>query len=62
MTLMLFNNTFIYNNLLFLEPEWAHSESIPHEAEAWMICWLRGHEGERNNNYCFSEIQEVGQK
>ena len=34
MTLMLFNNTFIYNNLLFLEPEWAHSESIPHEAEA----------------------------
>ena len=38
MTLMLFNNTFIYNNLLFLEPEWAHSESIPHEAEARMIC------------------------
>ena len=37
MTLMLFNNTFIYNNLLFLEPEWAHSESIPHEAEARMI-------------------------
>ena len=36
------------------------SESIAHEAEGRMGCWLRGHEGERNN--CFSEIQLVGQK
>ena len=26
------------------------SESIAHEAESWMGYWLRGHEGERNNN------------
>ena len=38
------------------------SESIAHEAEGRMGCWLRGHEGERNNNYCFSKIQLVGQK
>ena len=37
------------------------SESIAHEAEDRMSYWLRGHEGERNNN-CFSEIQLVGQK
>ena len=24
--------------------------------------WFRGYEGERNNNYCFSKIQLVGQK
>ena len=34
MTLMLFNNDFINNNLLFLQPEWAHSELIHYEAEA----------------------------
>ena len=39
------------------------SESIAHEAEGRMGYWLRGHEGERNNNdYCFSKIQLVGQK
>ena len=26
------------------------SESIAHEAEGQMGYWLRGHEGERNNN------------
>ena len=36
------------------------SESIAHEAEGQIGCWLRGHEGERNN--CFSNIQLVGQK
>ena len=36
------------------------SESIAHEAEGQMDCWLRGHEGERNN--CFSKIQLVGRK
>ena len=36
-------------------------ESIAHEAEGRMGYWLRGHEGERNNN-CFSKIQLVGQK
>ena len=34
------------------------SESI---AAEWAINWLRGHEGERNNNN-FSKIQLVGQK
>ena len=38
------------------------SDSIAHEGEGWMGSWLRGHEGERNNNYCFSKIQLVGQK
>ena len=38
------------------------SESIAHEAEAWMGYQLRGHEGESNNYYCFSKIQLVGQK
>ena len=33
------------------------SESIAHEAEGRMGCWLRAHEGERNN--CFSKIQLV---
>ena len=37
------------------------SESIAHEAAGWTGYWLRGHEGERNNN-CFSKIQLVGQK
>ena len=37
------------------------SESIAHEAEGQMGYWLRGYEGERNNN-CFSKIQLVGQK
>ena len=37
------------------------SESIAHEAEGRMGYWLRGHEGERNNN-CFSKIQLVGKK
>ena len=37
------------------------SESIAHEDEGWMGYWLRGQEGERNNN-CFSKIQVVGQK
>ena len=37
------------------------SESIAHEAEGRMGYWLRSHEG-RNNNYCFSKIQLVGQK
>ena len=36
------------------------SESIAHVAEGRMGCWLRDHEGERNN--CFSKIQLVGQK
>ena len=26
-------------------------ESIAHEADGRMAYWLRGHEGERNNNY-----------
>ena len=30
--------------------------------QAWMGYLRRGHEGERNNNYCFSKIQLVGQK
>ena len=38
------------------------SESIAHEAEGGMGYWLRGHEGERNNKYCFGKIQLVGQK
>ena len=37
------------------------SESIAHEAKGRIGYWLRGHEGERNN-FCFSEIQLVGQK
>ena len=37
------------------------SESITHEAEGRMGYWLRGREGERNNN-CFSKIQLVGKK
>ena len=37
------------------------SDSIAHEAEGQMDYWLRGHEGERNNN-CFSKIQPVDQK
>ena len=37
------------------------SESIAPDAEGQMGYWLRGHEGERNN-YCFSKIQQVGQK
>ena len=36
------------------------SESIAHEAEAQMGCWLRGLEGERNN--CFSKMQLFGLK
>ena len=36
------------------------SEPVAHEAEGRMVCWLRGHEGERNN--CFSKIQQVGKK
>ena len=36
--------------------------SESHEAEGQMGYWLRGHEGGRNNNYCFSKIQLVGQK
>ena len=36
------------------------SESIAHEPEGRMGYWRRGHEGERN--YCFSNIQLVGQK
>ena len=35
-------------------------ESIAHEAEGQMGCWLRGHEGKKYN--CFSKIQLVGQK
>ena len=38
----------------------SESESIAHEVESQMDYWLRGHEGERN--YCFSEVQLVGQK
>ena len=38
------------------------SESKAHEAEGQMRYWLRSHEGERNNNYCFSKIQQVDQK
>ena len=30
---------------------WMGSESIVHEAEGQRGNWLRGHEGERNNNY-----------
>ena len=37
-------------------------ESIAHEAAGGMGYWFRGYEGERNNNYCFSKIQLVGQK
>ena len=36
------------------------SESIAHEAEGRMSCWLRRHEGEGNN--FFGKIQPVGQK
>ena len=36
------------------------SEPIAYEAKGRMVCWLRGHEGERNN--CLSKIQQVGQK
>ena len=36
------------------------SESIVHEVEGRMGCWVRGHEGESNN--CFSKIQLVGRK
>ena len=36
------------------------AESIAHEPEGRMGYWRRGHEGERN--YCFSNIQLVGQK
>ena len=36
------------------------SELIAHEAVGRMGCWLRGHEGERNNS--FSKIQLVGKK
>ena len=36
------------------------SESIAHETEGRMGCWLRGHKGEMNN--CFSKIQLVGKK
>ena len=38
------------------------SETIAHEAQSRMGYWLRGHEDERNNNYCFSKIQLLGQK
>ena len=38
------------------------SESIAHETEGRMGYWLRGHEGEMINNYCFSKIQLVGQR
>ena len=38
------------------------SDSIAHEAKGLIGYWLKGHEGERNNNYCFSKIQFVGQK
>ena len=37
------------------------SESIATEAEGRMGYWLRGYEGEGNNN-CSSKIQLVGQK
>ena len=36
------------------------SESIANEPESRMGCWLRGHEGERND--CFIKIQLAGQK
>ena len=45
---------------LFLEPEWALSQYLMHEAEGRIGYWLRGHEGDRNN--CFSKIQPVEQK
>ena len=35
------------------------SESIAHDAEDRIGYWLRCHEGERNNLYCFSKIQLV---
>ena len=38
------------------------SESIAHSAFGLIGYWLRGREGERNNNYCFSKIQLVGHK
>ena len=38
------------------------SESIAHEGKGRMGYWLRGNEGETNNNYCFCKIQLVGQK
>ena len=49
--------------LLYLTVPWARmgSESIAHEAEGWMGYWLWGYESEKNN-YCFSKIQQVGQK
>ena len=37
------------------------SESIANEAEGQMGYWLRGQEGERNNNV-FSKIRQVGKK
>jgi len=38
------------------------SDSIAHEAKGLIGYWLKGHEGERNNYYCFSKIQLVGEK
>ena len=38
------------------------SESKAYEAKGWMGYWLRGPEGDRNNNNCFSKIQLIGQK
>ena len=38
------------------------SVSIAHEAKGLIGYWLKDHEGERNNFYCFSRIQLVGEK
>ena len=38
------------------------SESLAQGVKGRMGCWLRGHEGKRNNNYCFSKIQLVDQR
>ena len=55
-------SSFIANLALHMIPRARmDSESmISHEAEGRMDCWLKGHEGERNN--CFSKIQLVGQR
>ena len=51
---------YIFNNIIIPRARMGY-ESIAHEAEGQMGYWLRGYEGNRNNN-CFSKIQLVGQK
>ena len=51
------------NYLTIIPRAWMGSESIAHEAERRMGCWLRGHEGERNNCLVKSKKGQIdGQK